>query len=305
MVAMGAALRGTGNFKPGMVVQSATIVVNILLAPVLIFGWGTGVALGVAGAAISTLVSVAIGTVWMACYFLPAGAYLRFSLAESKPRLDIWSRLLKIGLPAGAEFALMTVYLIVVYIVSRPFGASAQAGFGIGMRIIQACFMPIVALGFAVAPVAGQNFGAWRPECVRQTFGVGAAMAAAGMGLVLVLSQLVPAAMVGFFSSEPAVIAVGAEYLRIVSWSFVASGVIFVTSSMFQAMGNTIPSLVSSFARIAVTAIPILLLSQLEGFALWWVWMLSATTVVLQLGLSLLLLRREFKVRLAFKPEPV
>ena len=68
--------------------------------------------------------------------------------------------MLKIGLPAGAEFALMAVYLVIVYAVSRPFGAAAQAGFGIGMRIVQACFLPVVALGFAVAPVAGQNFGA-------------------------------------------------------------------------------------------------------------------------------------------------
>jgi putative MATE family efflux protein len=305
LVAMGAALRGTGNFKPGMIVQSATIVFNIVLAPIFIFGWGTGVALGVAGAAISTLVSIAIGTVWMAFYFLTAGAYLRFSLRESAPRFDIWSRLLKIGLPAGAEFALMTVYLVVVYVVSRPFGASAQAGFGIGMRIIQACFMPIVALGFAVAPVAGQNFGARRPERVKQTFRVAATMAAVGMALVCIASQLAPAAMVGVFTSEPAVVAVGEQYLRIVSWSFVASGIIFVTSSMFQAMGNTIPSLVSSFARIVVTAIPVLLLARVPGFALWWVWVLSAVTVVLQLGVSLLLLRREFASRLAFTPEPV
>jgi Na+-driven multidrug efflux pump len=72
LVAMGAALRGTGNFKPGMVVQSATILINIVLAPVLIFGWGTGVALGVGGAAIATLIAVAIGTAWMTLYFLPA-----------------------------------------------------------------------------------------------------------------------------------------------------------------------------------------------------------------------------------------
>jgi Na+-driven multidrug efflux pump len=55
---------------------------------------------------------------------------------------------------------MMALYQFVVYTVARPFGASAQAGFGIGMRVIQAGFMPVVALGFAVAPVAGQNFGA-------------------------------------------------------------------------------------------------------------------------------------------------
>jgi len=97
-----------------------------------------------------------------------------------------------------------------------------------------------------------------------------------------------------------AVVAVGEEYLRIVSWSFMASGVIFVASSMFQAMGNTIPSLVSSFTRIVGTAIPVLFLSRMPGFSLRWVWLLSAVTVFAQMALSLLLLRREFRRRLTF-----
>ncbi len=308
LVAMGAALRGTGNFKPGMVVQSATILINIVLAPVLIFGWGTGVALGVGGAAVATLIAVAIGTAWMTLYFLPADAYLTFSPVQMNPRFRLWGSLLKIGLPAGAEFALLTVYLIIVYVVSRPFGASAQAGFGIGIRVVQACFMPVVALGFAVAPVAGQNFGARRAERVRQTFYVAAGMASAAMALVFLASQLFPAAVVDVFTDEAAVVAVGEEYLRVVSWSFVASGIIFVASSMFQAMGNTLPSLVSSFARILLVSIPVILLSRTPGFALRWVWLISAATIVVQLGVSLLLLRREFHRRLVFNetaaPEP-
>jgi Na+-driven multidrug efflux pump len=208
--------------------------------------------------------------------------------------------MLKVGLPAGAEFGLMTVYLLVVYIVSRPFGASAQAGFGIGMRIIQACFMPVVALGFAVAPVAGQNFGARRAERVKQTFYVAAGMATAGMVLVFLASQVAAQSMMRVFTNEAAVVAVGEEYLRIVSWSYIASGIIFVASSMFQAMGNTIPSLVSSFTRIVGTAIPVIFLSRMPGFTLRWVWLLSAVTIFAQLTISLLLLRREFRRRLVF-----
>jgi Na+-driven multidrug efflux pump len=67
---------------------------------------------------------------------------------------------------------------------------------------------------------------------------------------------------------------------------------------VFQALGKTLPSLASSFTRTLITAIPVLLLAQVPGFALWWVWTLSATTVYLQLALSLLLLRREFHRRL-------
>jgi putative MATE family efflux protein len=302
MAAMGAALRGTGNFKPTMIVSTATVVLNMILAPFLIFGWGTGIALGVAGAAISTLVAVIIGVVWMATYFVSPGSGLHFVRAAMRPRLALWKRLLAIGMPAGFEFALMAVYMLIVYSITRPFGAAAQAGFGIGMRIVQAGFMPVVALGFSVAPVAGQNFGARQAQRVKDTFRDAALMATGVMVLFAVLCHVAPETLVRVFSSDPNVIAVGDEYLRIISWNYVASGLIFVASSMFQAMGNTVPSLVTSGVRIVVVAIPAITLSRLASFQLNWIWYLSVLSVLVQLTLSMLLLRREFRRRLRFEP---
>ena len=152
MVAMGSALRGTGNFKPGMIVQTATVVLNMVLAPILIFGWFTGYPMGVAGAAISTLVAVVVGVLWLSRYFSSGNEFLHFRWADWRPRFDIWASMLKIGLPAGAEFALTAVYLFIVYTVCRPFGASAQAAFGIGLRLVQSMFLPVVALAFAAGP---------------------------------------------------------------------------------------------------------------------------------------------------------
>ena len=298
--AMGAALRGTGVFRPTMLVSTASVVVNIVLAPFLILGWGTGRPLGVAGAAISSLVSIVFALAWMQYYFVARGAYLRFSAAHLRPSLPVWRRMLAVGLPAGFEFAMMALYQAVVYSVTRPFGAAAQAGFGIGLRVIQAGFMPVVALGIAVAPVAGQNFGAGLAHRVRATFRDAALLAAGVMAVFALLSHVAPAAMIRAFSRDPAVVAVGAEYLRIVSWNYVASGLIFVASSMFQAMGNTVPSLVASAARMALLVVPALALAQLPGFQLHWVWQLAVGTVYVQLAVSLWLLRREFARRLRF-----
>jgi len=298
MVSMGAALRGTGNFKPGMIVQTTTVILNLVLAPFLIFGWGTGRPLGVAGAAIASLLAIAIGSIWLSFYFISKTAYLRFVGRAWKPDFPLWRRILGIGLPAGAEFALVAVYLFIVYVVSRPFGSAAQAGFGIGMRIIQAGFMPVVALGFAVAPVAGQNFGARHPQRVRDTFRSAAVMAAAVMLAWTVVCLVFGASMVRFFSDDPNVIRVGADYLDIVAWTFAASGVVYVGSSMFQAMGNTLPALVASLVRIVVVAIPAFVLSRVPGFALHWIWYLSVIAISVQLILNLLLLRREFNRRL-------
>jgi putative MATE family efflux protein len=298
MVAMSAALRGTGNFKPGMVVQTSTVIINIVVAPLLIFGIGTGRPLGVAGAAIASLLALVIGTAWLALYFRGADAYLRFRPRDWKPHGRQWADMLKVGLPAGAEFGLMAVLLVVIYTVSRPFGSAAQAGFGIGLRIVQACFLPVVALGIAVAPVAGQNFGARRGERVRETYRAGALMAGALMFGVAVLCWIVPAPMIAVFSHDRQVVAVGAEYLRISAWGYVASGIIFVTSSMFQAMGNTVPSLVTSFGRIAATSGVVLVMARLPGFELRWIWYLAAMLMWLHLAASYLLLRREFRARL-------
>jgi len=304
VVIMGAGLRGTGNFKPGMVVQSVTVLLNMGLAPVLIFGWGTGRPMGVAGAAIATLISVAIGTVWLALYFLPEGSYLKFARRDWRPRPGLWSALLKVGLPAGAEFALMSVYLFVIYALSRPFGAGAQAGFGIGMRVTQAGFMPVVALGFSVAPVAGQNFGARHAGRVRETMRVAIRLVVVVMAVFALACHIAPAAMVAIFSSDPQVIEYGTEYLKIVSWNFVAAGVVFVASSMFQAIGNTVPSLLSSLVRITLAVVPAVLLSRLPGFRLSWVWYLAVAAVSVQMALSLLMLRGELRSRLAFATAP-
>jgi Na+-driven multidrug efflux pump len=255
--------------------------------------------MGVAGAAVASLVAIAVGVTWLYWYAERPASLLRIRRAEMAPDRAAWGRLLGIGLPAGVEFALIAVYMAVVYVVSQPFGAAAQAGFGIGQRVGQAGFMPVVALGFAVAPVAGQNFGARLPDRVRATFRTAATLALAGMACLVAVCQLFPAALIRAFSTDPAVVAVGEEYLRIVSWNYMAAGIVFVISSMFQAMGNTRPSLVTSLVRVVVVAIPAFLLSRVPGFRLTWVWYLTVVSVTLQMALGLWLLRREFALRLS------
>jgi putative MATE family efflux protein len=304
LVAMGAALRAVGNFKPGMLVSTVSVILNMILAPFLIFGWVTGRAFGVAGAAMSSLVAIIVGIVWLATYFVRGDAYLHFDLSQWRPRFAVWKRMLGIGLPAGFEFGVTAVYLAIVYSITRPFGAAAQAAFGIGMRVVQAGFMPVVALGFSVAPVAGQNVGARLASRVKATFRDAAWMAAAAMLVLWAICQLAPEPLVRVFSRDPAVIAIGVEYLRIISWNFVASGLIFVASSMFQAMGNTVPSLVTSGVRILLVAIPAVVISRMAGFQLRWLWYLSLASVYVQLALSMLLLRREFGRRLQFGVAP-
>ena len=298
IVSMSAALRGTGNFKPGMIVQTATVIINIIVTPFLVFGWQGLPALGVQGAAIASFVALGIGTVWLAFYFRGPSAYLHIRPRQWRPILPMWGAMLKVGLPAGAEFGLTAVYLLILYIVIRPFGAAAQAAVGIGLRIVQASFLPVVALGIAVAPVAGQNFGAKLGTRVRQAFRSAALMASGLMTVSMVLCLAVPAQLMGAFSDDRQVIAIGTEYLRVVAFNFLSSGIVFVSSSMFQAMGNTIPPLLTSFARSVVVGIAVVLIAHIDGFRLVWIWWVAVSVSWMQMGANVLLLRREFARRL-------
>jgi Na+-driven multidrug efflux pump len=206
--------------------------------------------------------------------------------------------MLKIGLPAGGEFALLTVYMVLVYDIIRPFGAAAQAGFGIGLRVFQSMFLPVVAIAFATAPVAGQNFGARLGERVRQSFYVAAGMSSVVSLVTMVLCRVAPEAMIRFFNQDPAVVAFGSEYLRIIALNCLASGVVFVSSSVFQGMGNTLPPLASSSLRLVVFAIPAYALSRQPGFQMAHVWYLSVASVTLQFFANMWLLQREFARKL-------
>ncbi|MBM4188581.1 MAG: MATE family efflux transporter [Gemmatimonadetes bacterium] len=295
MVTIAAALRGTGIVRPAMTVQIATVVLNAALAPILIAGWGTGRPLGTLGAGLATSIAVLAGVAILWAVFARLEHAVRIDRAHWRPRWEVWRRVLQIGLPTGAEFGLLFVTVAISMYLIRDFGAAAQAGYGLGSRILQAIFLPAMAVAFAAAPLAGQNVGAGRFDRVAETFRVAALGGSAIMVCLTALAQWQPAWFFHWFTKEAAVVAVGTEFLRYVSYNFVAQGLTFTCSGMFQAFGNTIPALQSSVGRVALYAGAAGALSRWPGFQLRHLWLVSVATVAAQAGLSLLLLRREYR----------
>lgn len=302
LVALASALRGTGIVKPTMVVQVLTVVLNTVLAPVLIAGWGTHHPLGAAGAGLASSIAVAAGVVLLWIYFARLEHYVKLDAALLKPRAPLVRRILNVGLPAGGEFFMMFVILGVIYWVIRGFGPAAQAGFGVGGRVMQALFLPVMAIAFAAPAVAGQNFGARKFERVRATFRAAAILSSVLMLLLTLVCQWRPQVFIEFFSRQPEVVEVGATYLRVISLNFIATGLIFTCSGLFQALGNTWPSLASSASRLLTFVVPAVWLSTQPGFTLNEVWYLSVATVTLQAITSFTLLMREFRRRLDAPP---
>ena len=302
-VVMGSALRGTGIVKPTMAVQAFTVLLNTALAPVLIAGWGTGYAMGVAGAGLASTVSIAVGVLMLGAYFWKLEKYVGFHRELWRPRIAVWKRMLDVGLPAGGEFGLMFIYMGVIYWVIRDFGSAAQAGFGIGSRIMQSIFMPAMAIAFAAGPIAGQNFGAGqaraRARDVRKSRDAeqrrdgrrhrAVAVAAGSAGRLFLGGARGPG------TSAPA-------SLRMISWTFLAQGVVFTCSGVFQGLGNTRPAMLSSAVRLSIFVPLAIWLSLRPGFQLESVWQLSVATVWLQAAVSYWLLRGEFRRKLVSSP---
>jgi putative MATE family efflux protein len=295
---MGSALRGTGIVRPTVIVQVTTVILNILLAPVLIAGWGTGWALGVAGAGLASSIAVIIAVAMMWIYFHRYEHYVAINTALWRPRMAQWKRILGIGLPAGGEFAIIFVNMAVIYYALRHFGAAAQAGFGIGSRLLGVIHMPGISIALAAGAIAGQNFGAGNSERVRRTFRTVLLLVTAVMIGLTMVAQWQPELLLAGFTGDAETIAVGALFLRMVSLNNVAQGVNFVCSSMFQGLGNTRPVLLSAGARLITYALPLIFLSGMPGFRIEHTWYLSIATTTLQAGLSLWLLHLEFRKRL-------
>jgi putative MATE family efflux protein len=298
LVVMGSALRGTGIVQPAMIVQVLTVILNAVLAPVLIAGWGTGHPLGVAGAGLASSLSVGVGVILLAVYFHRLEKYVAFDSSDWRPRFATWGRLLRIGLPAGGEFALMFIYLAMVYWIIRRFGADAQAGFGIGQRLMQCLLLPAMAVGFATAPIVGQNFAARKFARVRETFVRSALIGTSIMVALTVFCQWRAVLALHAFTSDPTALEVGSQYLRVISLNFVASGIVFTCSAVFQGLGHTVPAVLSSATRTLSFVVPVLWLAAQPSFQLHEIWYVSVASATLQACVSLWLLRREFRLRL-------
>jgi len=302
LVVMGSALRGAGVVRPAVIAQSVSVGLNILLAPVLIAGWGTHYPMGVAGAGLASAIAMAVAVLILLGYFLFREKYLLLGHLPWLPRLPTWRRILAVGLPAGGEFVISFLLIGITYYSVGRFGAAAQAGTGIGGRIAQALLMPAMAIAFAAGPIAGQNFGAGQAQRVRETFRVAATLGTiATVGLIPLLLW-VPNLLVDPFTTDPAVRAISIVFLQITSWGLIAQALIYTCSSLFQGIGHTTPALMAAATRILTFAVPAIWLSTLSNFRIEDLWYVQLGSTALEAIMSAILLNAAFKRRLSAGP---
>lgn len=254
MMALSAALRGAGDAVTPFKAMVLGNVLNIVLDPILIFGWVGVPAMGVAGSAWATLVGRTTGLVVMAyVFFISRNGPFQLHVSDLRPNLVRILRILRIGIFASGRMLIRNIYGLLLMRLVAGFGTAPVAAYGISMRVRMLVFGPNMGFGTAAATLVGQNLGAKQPERAER-----AGWIAAGIGIAISLAIMcvfwaVPARVIAIFNDDPQVISVGVGVLRWLSATFAFMSVSFVLGRGMAGAGDTLsPMLVQAFALLLV-----------------------------------------------------
>jgi len=249
--------QAAGNTVVPMAIMVLSNVVNLVLDPILIFGLCGFPRLGIRGAALATVTAQALSAA-VALFLLGKGAFgIHIHPRRLLPRPRLAMKILAIGLPGTGQMLARSLMALVLMRIVAACGTAALAAFGIGHRLQMILLMPAFALGNSTATMMGQNLGAGKPGRAR-----GAAWRAAGMdtGIMLSVGGLFVAfapGLVGLFSSDPEVIAVGTSFLRITLpfYAFVALSI--VLGRGLQGAGDTLSPMVMTVISLWGLQVPL------------------------------------------------
>jgi putative MATE family efflux protein len=233
-----AIFRGAGDASLAMRSLALANVVNVLLDPCLIFGLGPFPELGLAGAAIGTTVGRAVGVLYQV-RAIAKGPRIVVERRHLRIQWDVMGRLLRVSAGGIVQFLIATgSWLGLVYILT-PFGAGALAGYTIAVRIVVVAILPAWGLCNAAATLVGQNLGAQKPERAERSVWLAGFYNMAFLGLVMVVFVLFAEPLIGVFTPDPAVRALGASCLRIFSYGYMVYAWGMVMVQAFNGAGDT------------------------------------------------------------------
>ncbi|MGK7873953.1 MAG: MATE family efflux transporter [Xenococcaceae cyanobacterium] len=260
------AIRASGNTVVPSLIMTLAAAANILLDPLFIFGWGPFPALGIEGAAVATTLARA-GTLVASLAFLHfRERLLLFSLPSLKGMATSCRRLLSVGLPAAATNLISPLSVGLVTSLLARYGAEAVAGFCLASRLEALALIAPLSLSASIAPFVGQNWGAQQYGRVKRALSLSFWFCLGWGALVAVLLGGAAPEIASWFDSDPAVVASAAAYLTIVPMSYGALGIVFASSSSFNALGKPLSALGMSLSRLLLLYIPLAYLgSQLFG----------------------------------------
>ena len=252
-----AVLRAGGDAKTPSVLMASTAVINAVLDPILIFGWFGFPALGIKGAALASVLANVVFLIASLSILIFRENLIQFRKNTVAAILHSWSQILHVGLPAIASNLITPMSTALVTSLISSFGQSAVAGFGLASRLEAFIIIIFMALGGAIAPFVGQNFGAQKFDRLKQGFVFCVAFSFIYALFCIGFFILSVDTLLGFFTTDPEVIKTAKIQLLYCPWGYGFLGLAVIANGSFNAVGKPMPAMTISIGRTLLVYVPL------------------------------------------------
>lgn len=287
-------LQATGRTTFSMYTQLLGAVTNLILDPILIFGWFGLPAMGIAGAAVATVIgqiaSAAFG-VWLNVKKNPE---VQLHIKELVPDGKVIKKIYSVGIPSIIMGSIGSVMTYGMNRILMGFSSTAAAVFGVYFKLQSFIFMPVFGLNNGMVPIIAYNYGAKKKDRMLRTMKLAMLYAISIMFVGFLVMQIFPAQLFGMFEASAEMLAIGVPALRFISISFLLAGFCIIAGSTFQALGNGMLSMIVSIARQLVVLLPVAYLLSLTG-NLNLIWLSFPIAELMSVALSSIFLYRMYQ----------
>jgi len=291
-------LRGVGEVKIPMYIILGTVLLNLIIDPMFILGYGPVPALGVKGAAVATIITEGCAFVIGLVLLIKGWHGVRLRMKNLYPNFKIVKKLFSLGLPTSIEMSTRSLAMIFMVFLVTGFGTTITAAYGIGGELLGLVILPALGLSMATATMVGQNLGAKNIERAEETSKRGALIGfvvLSAVGLLLYFIGGIVSAK--FIPGETAVIMESANFIKIMAFSFGFIAIQQVLNGTFRGAGNTGTAMTISVVSLWVLQIPLAYIlskyTSLGADGLWWAF--PITNVAAGIVAYLVFLRGKWK----------
>lgn len=265
-------MQSTGNTFHTMITQGIGAITNIILDPILIFGWFGFPEMGVAGAALATVIGQMLAAVLAVYFNTKKNTELSMPAESFRPNWSVIREIYSVGIPSTLMVAISSVAMFFLNMILMTFSATATAVYGIYFKLQSFIFMPVFGLTNGIMPILSYNYGARNKQRIIDTIKLGIVYSTVIMVVGMIVFQLIPEILLSAFNASEEMLGYGVPALRIISLNFIVAGYSIVISSVFQSFGAGVLSFGESLIRQVVVLIPVAYLFSLSGNIdmIWW-----------------------------------